>query len=307
MNEMSDYCAQLDRVSFSPDFERTAAQRMRQTAEERNQASMKNKRTIRIIIAAAAAAALLTTTVFAVRAFLTPAEVAGRVGQEEIAEAFSTQDAIALDQTAVVGDYTITLHGMTSGQRLDFMGTLPVESDRSYVVLSVVRNDGAPIAPEDDLVISGSENALQFSPLVEGWEPWIVNAWSLGCAGHGTTADGVRYYLFDYASLEMFADRTVYMAVYEGFAPSADIFSMNEAGGISFDEGYAGAGALFSLPVDPSRADPEAAYQLLSDLGFFAPEEQVEEQPEVTAPQQTTTAPDANSPEATPTTATVPQ
>ena len=63
----------------------------------------------------------------------------------------------------------------------------------------------------------------------------------------------------------MFADRTVYLAFYEdGFAPSAEKFTMAEDGSIAFAGDYEGAHALFTLPLDPALADPAAAETMVA-------------------------------------------
>ena len=77
------------------------------------------------------------------------------------------------------------------------------------------------------------------------------------------------YYLLDTQDLNMFAHRTVYLAFYEGGAPSREIFSVNpEDGSISFAEGYEGPQALFTLPLDESKADPAAVEQFMDESGF---------------------------------------
>ncbi len=267
MDEKKVYREQLDRVQFRPDFESAAAELMRRAAEKKEKQPMITRKSVKIIIAAAAALALLTTTVFAISALLSPQDVASRI-DGEIARAFQSEDAVELNQTATVGDYEFTLLGIASGSRLEFLGDLPEENSHSYVVMAVSRLDGSPIDPAETLS-APSGKMLTLSPLVEGWAPHHVNAWSLCCAGHEITVDGVRYCLFDYTNLELFADRTVYMAVYEGLAPSAEVFTMNEDGTIVFAEGYSGEKGLFTLPVDPSRADAQAALQLLIDQGIL--------------------------------------
>ncbi|MBE6754739.1 MAG: hypothetical protein E7559_10405 [Ruminococcaceae bacterium] len=230
---------------------------------------MKNKKLVKIIIAAAAAIALLTTTTFAISSLLSAKEVAAQVGNPAIAQAFEGDDAVSINQTISAGGYDYTLLGISSGQRMDFFNDLPVESASSYVVLAVKRTDGTPIAPEDGILDRNGNENISISPLVEGWAPHQVNAWTLSCAGHGLTVGGVRYYLFDYANLELFADRQVYLAVYEGLAPSTSVFTMDETGAIDYAEGYEGVRAMFTLPVDPSKADRAAAEQLLADMGIL--------------------------------------
>jgi len=269
MNEMQKYRQQFESITFSPDFEQRTVQLMAKAAKEKELATMKNRKLLKIIIAAAAAVVMLTTTAFALSALLSPEQVAEMTGQNEIAEAFRSEDAVLINEAISAGDYTVTLLGMTSGQALHYIDDMPVEVDRSYIVVSVERNDGTPIDPFEEILAPSKENSITFSPLVEGWAPHHVNAWSLSCGAHGTTVDGIRYYLFDYSNLEIFADHTVYLAIYEGMAPSPDIFTMAEDGTISYAEEYEGVRAMFILPLDPSKADPEAATQLLIDQGIL--------------------------------------
>lgn len=270
MDERKVYREQLDRVEFRPDFESSTAELMRRAAEKKEKQPMRTRKSVKIIIAAAAALVLLTSTVFAISALLSARDVAEQLGDRNFVTAFESEDAVTINQTAVVGDYELTLLGIASGEQLDFINDQAIENRHSYVVLAAKRTDGAPIAPEDGLEYGDAEREYAISPLVEGWAPHMVNAWSLNCAGHGITIDGVRYYLFDYTNLELFADRTVYLAVYEGLAPTVEKFTLHEDGTITFAEGYTGEGTMFTLPIDPSRADREAAMKLLEDSGITA-------------------------------------
>ena len=60
------------------------------------------------------------------------------------------------------------------------------------------------------------------------------------------------------------------MAFYEGFAPNNTIFTVAEDGSIAFADGFTGVHALFTLPLDPSKADPAAADAFLAanDMGW---------------------------------------
>ena len=70
-------------------------------------------------------------------------------------------------------------------------------------------------------------------------------------------------------TLEPFADHTIYFAAYEGFVPNDSIFAMDpQTGEISFAEGYNGPGALFTIPLDSSKADSAAAEEILSRSGL---------------------------------------
>ncbi len=272
MTAMEKYREEMDALSFREGFEEQTAVLMARAAVRKEDPSMNRKKTLKFAAALAAAVIMLTGSAFAFSALLTADDVAQHVGNstgdKEISRIFESEDAVYINQTATVSDYTLTLLGITSADRLDFINDLPEENRHSYVVLAAERTDGTPIAPEDGLMDRSGTSELSITPLVEGWAPHAVNAWSLECSGHGLTVDGVRYYLFDYTNLELFADRTVYLAVYEGLAPSADKLVMNEDGTIVFAESYTGERAMFTLPVDPSRADPEAAAALLESIGW---------------------------------------
>lgn len=266
MNAREKYREQMNSVSFSADFEAAAVQLMRQAAHEKEQVSMKNKKMIKIMIAAAVFALLMTTTAFALSALLSPKDVAQQLGYDEVSKAFESDDAVLIDESVTLGDYIVTLHGITAGERLEFIDDAPVEAQRSYVVVSIKRCDGVPMDPFDG-------SPFTFSPFVHGQLPWMVNAWSLECAANGLFVDGVAYYLFDYSTLEIFADRTVYLAVYEGFAPGPEEFMIADDGSIHFTDALEGEKHMFTLPLDPSGADPEAVEQFFADHGIMTPEE----------------------------------
>ena len=282
MTEKEEYSRLMNNVSFSADFEADTIQLMHQTAQGKETTSMKNKKTMKILIAAAVFALLLTTTAFALSALLSPKDVAQQLGYDDVSRAFESDDAVLIDESVTLGDYIVTLHGITVGERLEFINDAPVDAQRSYVVVSIKRCDGIPMDPYDG-------SPFTFSPFVQGQLPWMVNAWSLECAANGLFVDGVAYYLFDYSTLEIFADRTVYLAAYEGFAPGPEDFMMAEDGSIHFTDALEGEKYMFTLPLDPSRADPEAVQQFMTDHGLLTPEEVSEYEGDDSAPSEQST------------------
>lgn len=104
--------------------------------------------------------------------------------------------------------------------------------------------------------------------LVAGYSPLAVNNWTLNSFANGIAVDGSYYYLLDTQDLRIFADHTVYLAFYKGFAPSSEVFSVAEDGSISFAEDFDGAQALFTLPLDASLADPAAADAFVESTGM---------------------------------------
>ena len=99
-----------------------------------------------------------------------------------------------------------------------------------------------------------------------GYHVSAVNGWTLGATCQSFVEDGVAYYLFDTQNLEMFADHTVYFAIYEGSVPNPALFPTAEDGTISLAEGV--TGALFTLPLDAEKADPAAAEAFVQSTGL---------------------------------------
>ncbi len=259
-----DYRKAFEALSFSADFqERTAdllRQRARELEKERN--DMTFGRTKKMAVLLAACIALLAASVSAAVAWLTPAQVAEEYDQPLLAEAFNGPDAISINETVESGDYAVTLLGLVSGRNLDVLNQ-DLETDHTYSVLALRRLDGAPIEQQTfDFM------RYTMTPLVAGYPPTAVNNWTLNAGAGGMALDGVYYYLLDTASIEMFADHTVYMAFYEGGAPSNSIFTVSEDGSISFAEDFEGVQALFTLPLDASKADPEAARTFVESTGL---------------------------------------
>ena len=94
---------------------------------------------------------------------------------------------------------------------------------------------------------------------IVGFEPVTRNASFL--------QDGQAYYLMDTQSVEMFADHTVYLAVYQGFVPSYSMFSAAEDGTLAMREDV--VGCMFTLPLDVNKADPEAVDAFFQETGLF--------------------------------------
>ena len=256
-----DYRAAFDAVDFSADFEERTLQKLAavRQASEKEQIIMPMNRVKKTALLIAAAVALLAVSVSAAVVWLTPAQVADRVEEPLLAEAFQSEDAIVLDESVTAGDYQITLAGMVSGEDLsvptDYNGE--IINDRTYAVFRVARADGEPLTDYPN---------LSYSPLVDGYHVRCVNAWILGTTTQQFIEDGVIYCLFDCRNLEMFADHPVRFAIYEGGVPNTDLFSMAEDGTISLRENV--VGALFTLPLDASKADPEAAQAFVESTGL---------------------------------------
>lgn len=249
-----EYRAAINAVPLSEDFQERTIRRLERQARKELPV-MKKARTL--LFAACLAAALVVSAAAAIH-FLTPKEVAAFYGDETLSAAFAGEDAVILDQTAECGEYTFRLAGIVSGAGLsDFCQD--VNAGRSYLVVSRARTDGTPI-PEAAIM------DYTVTPLVAGYKPWHVNIWTLGGAARAFERDGVVYYIYEFDNVEMFADHTVYLAVYEGGSvPSTEIFIQTEDGTISYNPDFTAPHAIFEVPLDASKADPAAVDAFLKE------------------------------------------
>lgn len=260
------YREAFDQIPFSADFQERAANLLRQRARELEKENkiVNFSKTKKLAVTAAAAVALLIVSVSAALVWLTPAQVAERFGNTLLSEAFEGPDAIEINETVETGDFAVTLMGLVSGADLDKYSS-DVDSARTYAVLSLRRLDGEPLETQ-----TFELTRYTMTPLAAGCSPAAVNNWTLGAGASGFAENGIYYYLLDTESIEMFADRTVYMAFYEGFVPNNTIFTVNDDGTIAFCDDYTGPHALFELPLDPAKADPAAVEAFLeeNDMGW---------------------------------------
>lgn len=254
-----NYRKAFDALSFSPDFQEKTLALLQERAAALEQERRKMKRKTKFLTAAVAAAAVMIVSVSAVVLTLSPADVADRAGDPSLSEAFQTENALALNQVKTFGNYKITLEGMISGKGLSGL-CQDVQSDRTYIVFAIESADGTPV---DDYP------ELSYTPLVGGYHVCSVNAWTLRGGYTAFRENGVYYYLFDTESIEMFADHPVYFAIYEGGAPSIDDFSMKKDGTIEMRETV--SGAMFTLPLDKSKADPAAAQAFAESVKAVPP------------------------------------
>ncbi len=226
-----------------------------------DECTVKKARVIyRVPLIAAAIALILTFTAFAAgRILMSPKEIAEYAGNSLLAEAFGKDDVRFDMEPQFSGNYKFSVLGIISGAHLEKY--TDVDTERSYIVGAVERTDGGKIL--DALEIN-------ISPLIQGELPWLVNAWSLNGGRTGFIEDTVEYFIFDCDNIEVFADREIYLAMYEhGMAPSANIFEMDADGKIKFRDDCEGAKAIFTLPIDKSKADPERAQEILESIGLY--------------------------------------
>lgn len=253
------YRAAFDAIPFSEDFQQRTKERLISTQAAGKDNIMKTIHRAKALPIVAALAAVLTISAAAVMLWLTPSQTAQRFDDPTLAAAFESEDAIILDQTVESEGYTFRLAGVVSGKGLSDYAT-DLNEEKTYIVASMSHTDGTPIEEAGfDFV---------FTPLVAGYQPRSVNTWTLGGSAGAFVHEGTAYYLYELSSIEMFADRTVYFAMYEGFAPDTQTFDVAEDGSITFSEDFNGPHALFTIPLDESKADPDAVAAFFEESGF---------------------------------------
>jgi len=222
----------------------------------------------RIAIALTAAFILVMSgSAFAAWKLLTPKQVAENFGDKSLAKAFDSENAVQINKSATSGDYIFTLLGMTSGRNLsDFKSSIQdIHPDRTYAVVSIERKDGTPIPAMSDE--NYSEPPFIVSPLIKGQKPWQVNIFTMNGGYYQCVVDGVIYRMIECDSIEMFADRGVYLYVGTGsFIDNQKVIYDEETGEISLNANNKEAGALFELPLDVKKADHDKAEQYLREL-----------------------------------------
>jgi len=269
------YQKAFDNIPFDANFQQRAQAALLAEARRTERNTMHMKKFGRTSLIAAAVAALLTLSVSAAYLLLGPSEAAKELDDPTLAEAFAGGDAVLLNETAVVGDYDVTLLGMVSGKDLSAYGS-DFDQDHTYVMTALARTDGTPLEQT-----TYDAFATTITPLVAGYPVQAVNCWTLDATARCGVVDGVAYYLLDTQSIEMFADRTVYLAVYQdGLAPSTDQFDMATDGSLSYAASH--EGALFVLPLAPEKADPAAAEAFVEGTGMVHPDTEAEEQADST-------------------------
>lgn len=243
---------------------------------ERRSAAVRHPKSVKraVIIATAVLLTLcLTVGAAATVSMMTAKDVSRYMDDGNIEAAFSGENAVVLEEEAVLNEYVVTLSGMAH------------DEDHTYISLSYRRKDGSPCDPK-----AAPFHDIGVELLVSGLPPYVLNTSTMGINGKGVTLeDGVLYDTIRFPNMEAFADHTIYLAIYDCVFsadeypvkfradPSAnkihatvtEAVKMNEDGSMEFLEGYPNAHAMFVLPFDQSKADPEKAQEYLDSLEAY--------------------------------------
>ena len=242
---------------------------LNQAEENRKMAERKNWR-LTAAIAAGLVLCISSVTVYAAWKYLPASDVAANVQGRNLAEAFAGEQAFVINEVQSYGDYRVTLLSIISGRMLSeypHYHNGEIAADRTYVVIAIENGNGVPMPDTSD----ESYGNLEFfaSPLIGDFNPAFYNI--AGMSGNYTdmTEEGILYRLLECSNVEIFADHDLYLCVSEGMFYDSEAYCYDElTGKISRNENYEGMNALFELPMDIAKADPQKAAEYMAELGF---------------------------------------
>ena len=232
----------------------TTENNLRQKIEERIDAKMKTRKKpiMKIAVVAACITLIFSIAALAAYRYLSAEKVAEELGDQKLASYFGDSESIAFSHVETDGDDRAMLLGIRSGENIsDFGGSQwDVVPERTYVALVVERIDGTEMTYDDNLMVS---------PFIQGLDPWQFNVFTMGGSRTSKIIDGALYVIVECDSIECFADRQLYLGIYNGMNPK-DMYCMDkETGLISPDPDYKGMNILFDFSIDESKADTAKA------------------------------------------------
>lgn len=255
MNIKEKYKYEIGSVCYGNDFEQRTIELLNKKNSKNVTIVFRKHKAIKILAAAIILIVLLSTSVFAVTYFLSAKEVSKEVGEKNAEALFSTND---FDVITISNDeYSVSFHGAVTGNDLTDFSNEEIEESCSYAVFSITSTNGEKLSLIDGM-------PLNFAVTVDGYSPLTI--WSLGFSANGLEKDGVLYYLFKYVDLEVFADKNVCIAVFEGSFPTENILTLNENGKVVYNDNYKGFKGIFSLPLDENKANLQKSNELLENF-----------------------------------------
>lgn len=233
--------------------------------------SMEMKKARRIPAAALAAVLVLgagSVTAYASWKYLAPDKITQTLHDGKLTNAFRSKDAVRINESQTMGGYRVTLLGIVSGKDIskeDRHSNGKLMDDRTYCVTAIENADGTPMP--DTSEDAYSDLSFCISPLIQGYDPAEYNVFLMNGGYTEFVEDGVLYRLTACDNVEVFADHQLYLCVSDGTFYKREAYDYDEATGeISRNEDYDGLNILFRLPIDASKADPEAAAEYLKNL-----------------------------------------
>lgn len=202
---------------------------------------------------------LIPTSIYAAYKYLQPKEVARVIDDTKLGESFDKEGKGEI-QTVTDGAYTVTYLGHVTGESIsDRAGSAwELHPERTYVAVAIEKADGTEITYENNVFVT---------PLIQGLRPWTYNIASMNGSYTGKIIEGVLYRIIECDTIEIFADKKLYLAVSDTSFYSVDAFNYDENSGlVTENEDYEGTNILFDLKLDPTKADNKKVEKYLKQL-----------------------------------------
>lgn len=232
--------------------------------------SMSSRKRIPAAIIATGVLLLSSVTAMAAYHYLSPAQVAEELDDNALNKAFLGDEAVLVNETQEIGDYRVTLLGSAAGKNISdylFIENGMPKGNRIYTVVAIEHTDGTPM-PDTGSDEYGNES-FYVSHYIHGLDPKQYSLMTMGGGYSEVVRDGIQYRILEMDNIEMFADRGIYVGVTAGVFYDSGAYIYDEiSGDISRNPDYIGLNALFELPIDKNKADPEAAERYLHILQY---------------------------------------
>lgn len=206
-------------------------------------------------------------SVYAAYRFLSPSQVAEELtGCKALSKAFESEEAIVVNETQTTAGYNVTFLGMVSGKALqkEEVPSESLEDTKTYAVVAIEKQDGTSMPQTTD----EEYKTFCVSVLINGSTFMELNNGVLNAGVSSFVMDGIQYELLECDDLQIFSGRGVYMGVVERFGDELDAYSyQEEAGTYKINEDYQKINALFTLPLDTSKADEEQVQSYIHHAG----------------------------------------
>lgn len=226
------------------------------------------KSTKKSLVAAAVAVCILFIgcgTAIAAYRYLSAKSTAKLLGSEELAGCFEESEIVS---TCEDGAYRFIYLGNASVKLKDLFVS-NADTASTYVALAIERLDGKPITEDETFVAS---------PLIQGLDPFKYNIYTMSGGATWKEKDGIKYMILAVDTIEMFADRTIYLAITTGPDYKTGYVFDEATGEISANPDFDGINALFEMEIDAGKADVRAQEEYLKQFGQDEEAEEVKQE-----------------------------
>ena len=206
---------------------------------------------------------ILSGSAFAAWQYLSTEEVADKFDFPLLAEAFTSDNAIIINETQQKNGFTVSLLGLISGNQLTNLDKT-LDTLKTYAVVAI-KMDSENFPALNDMAFNNY--SFFISPLINGQKPWLYNIASMNGGYNEIVSDGILYHLIECDELEIFADRGLSLVVISSVFYDINAFDYDQTTGLVIpNENYNGLNLIFDLPISTERSDHEKAQIYLDNL-----------------------------------------